>query len=63
LLRTRSWRTFLLDLLELGSQFQSPTLSLTQANNLSLIGVKSALALALQTLPALPALCVLRRPG
>jgi hypothetical protein len=39
-LRTSSWLTFLLDLLELGSQFQPPTLSCTQANNRSLIGVQ-----------------------
>jgi hypothetical protein len=31
---------FLLDLPELGRQFQPSTLSFTQANNLSLIGVQ-----------------------
>jgi hypothetical protein len=63
LLRASSWLTCLLDLLELGSQLQPPTLSFAQANNLGLIGVKEALALPLQTLPALQELCVLHSKG
>jgi len=47
LLGAGSWLAFLLDLLELGSEFQPPTLSCTQANNLSLIRIQSALALPL----------------
>jgi hypothetical protein len=63
LLDAGSWLAFLLDLLELGRQFQAPTLSCTEANNLGLIGIQSTLALALQPLPALQELCVLRRQG
>jgi hypothetical protein len=63
LLRTRYLLTVLRELLELGRQVQSPTLSCTQAHRLSLIGIQSALALALQALPALPEVCVLRRQG
>jgi hypothetical protein len=63
LLRPRELLTCLLDLLALGRQFQPPTWSCTQAHNLRLIGIQSALALPLQTLPALQELGVLRRQG
>ena len=60
LLRASSWLACLRDLLELGGEFQPPSLSCAQADHLGLIGVQSALALPLQTLPPLQEVGVLR---
>jgi hypothetical protein len=52
LLRVRQLLTFLLDLLQRGSELLTPRLELTQGDSLSLIGIESALALPLE--PLLP---------
>jgi hypothetical protein len=52
--------TFLLNLLQRGSQLLPPRLELTECDNLGLIGIKQALILPLDPLPPLPQLRLLR---
>ena len=52
--------TFLLNLLQRGSQLLPPRLELTEGDNLGLIGIKQALVLPLDPLPPLQQLRLLR---
>ena len=52
--------TFLLNLLQLGREFLTPRLQLTQVDNLALIGIEQALVLPLDPLPSLEQLRLLR---
>jgi hypothetical protein len=52
--------TFLLNLLQLGREFLTPRLQLTQVENLGLIGIEQALVLTLAPLLSLEQLRLLR---
>jgi len=52
--------TFLLHLLQLGREFLTPRLQLTQVENLALIGIEQALVVPLDPLPSLEQLRLLR---
>jgi hypothetical protein len=52
--------TFLLNLLQRGSQLLPPRLEFTECDNLGLIGIKQALVLSLEPLPPLQQLRLLR---
>jgi hypothetical protein len=56
----RSLPTFLLNLLQLGREFLTPRLPLTQVDNLGLIRIEQALVLPLDPLAPLEQLCLLR---
>ena len=64
LLRVRQLLTFLLDLLQRGSELLTPCLELTQGDHLGLIGIEQALVLSLESLLPLQHLRLLRlQPG